>query len=50
MTITSALMRISYDNAKKILKKYNIEFEENIIKVKKILRILIPRNLKKHLW
>ena len=35
MTITSALMRISYDNAKKILKKYNIEFEENIIKVKK---------------
>lgn len=35
MTITIGLMRSSYDDAKKILKKYNIKFEENIIKVQK---------------
>ena len=35
MTIAIGLMKSSYDNAKKILKKYNIQFEENIIKVQK---------------
>ena len=35
MTITIGLMKSSYNDAKKILKKYNIKFEENIIKVQK---------------
>ena len=35
MTIAIGLMKSSYDDAKMILKKYNIKFEENNIKVQK---------------
>ncbi|MFS9040364.1 DUF2290 domain-containing protein [Streptococcus parasanguinis] len=47
MTIAIGLMKSSYDNAKMILKKYNIPFEENIIKVQKDFKNSYSEEFKK---